>query len=366
LKTDNDRPTRKYRTYIFYRMYTNKIPGGICMKFYSKEKIAISISWLFIFILLLSSVGFAVSTEKKLVFADVGWDSVQVNNRIAKFILENGYRYEVELVAGETIPLFAGLVRGDVDVNMECWVENQQDAYDKAIANGSVVDLGSNFPDSWQGWLVPTYVIKGDPERGIKPIAPDLKSVFDMPKYWEHFKDPEDPTKGAFYSCIPGWECEKINEKKFETYGLKERFNIILPGSNAALVSSMASAYKKGKPWFGYYWEPTWPLGKYDMTRLEEPPYDKELWDAGRGCAYPPTRVNIVVNSSLLKTAPDVVEFLKKYETTAALHNKVLAYMEDNKANVDDAAIWFLKEYESLWSPWVPADVKENVKEALK
>ena len=317
-------------------------------------------------IFLMPAMGYGADPAKKLVFADLGWDSVQVNNRVTKFILEKGYGYEVELVPGETIPLFAGLVRGDVDVNMECWVENQQEAYDKAIAEGSVLDLGSNFPDSWQGWLVPTYVIKGDPKRGIKPIAPDLKSVFDMPQYWKYFKDPEDPKKGAFYSCIPGWECEKINEKKFEAYGLNKKFNVILPGSNAALVASMAAAYKRGKPWFGYYWEPTWPLGKYDMTRLEEPAFDKNLWEADRGCAYPPTRVNIVVNAKLLKRAPDVVAFLKNYETSAAIHNKALAYMQDNNAKVDDAALWFLKEYESLWTTWVPEDVTKKVKAALK
>jgi len=72
------------------------------------------------------------------------------------------------------------------------------------------------------------------------------------------------------------------------------------------------------------------------------------------------------VNAKLIKSAPDVVEFLKKYETTSAIHNKSLAYMEDNKAKVDDAALWFLKEYESLWSEWVTADVKNKVKKSLK
>lgn len=318
-----------------------------------------------VFFFLVPALAHSREKAQTIVFADLGWDSAQVNNRIAKFILENGYSYEVDFVPGETIPLFAGLVRGDIDVEMECWVENQQEAYDKAIAEGSVVDLGSNFSDSWQGWLVPTYVIKGDPERGIKPVAPDLKSVFDMPKYWEHFKDPEDPGKGAFYSCIPGWECSKINESKFKAYGLDEYYNIILPGSNAALVSSMASAYKLGKPWFGYYWEPTWPLGKYDMTRLEEPPFNEEAWETDKGCAYPTTRVHILVNSELIKKAPDVVEFLKKYETTAEIHNKALAYMEENDASVDDAAMWFIEGYESVWSEWMPADVAEKVRLAL-
>ncbi|MEA3470292.1 MAG: glycine betaine ABC transporter substrate-binding protein, partial [Thermodesulfobacteriota bacterium] len=110
-------------------------------------------------------------------FMDLSWDSIQVHNRIAGFIIENGYGYDVEYIPGETIPLFTGLMRGNVDVDMESWTENIQEVYDKGISSGKVLDLGSNYPDSWQGWLVPTYMIKGDPKRGIKPMAPGLKSV---------------------------------------------------------------------------------------------------------------------------------------------------------------------------------------------
>jgi glycine betaine/proline transport system substrate-binding protein len=307
----------------------------------------------------------ATAASKKLVIADVNWDSVQVHNRIAGFIMEKGYGYAIDYVPGATITLFTGLVRGDIDIEMECWVENQQEAYDKGIAAGKIIDLGSNFPDSWQGWLVPTYVIKGDAKRGIKPMAPDLKSISDMPKYWKLFKDAEDPSKGRFYSCIPGWECEKINEKKFKAYGLDKHFNIFLPGSDAALNGSMAAAYKKGQPWFGYYWAPTWVLGKLDMTPIEEPPYNKKIWDNNYACAYPAVKVNIIVNTSLEKRAPEIVEFLKKYETTQAMANKFLAYMRDEKANTQAAAVWFLKNYQDLWSGWVPTDVAKKVKAAL-
>jgi glycine betaine/proline transport system substrate-binding protein len=303
---------------------------------------------------------------KTLHIADASWDSIQVHNRIAGFILENGYGYAMEYIPGNTITLFAGTARGDIDINMEVWVANQREAIDKALAAGTVMDLGSNFPDSWQGWLVPTYVIKGDAKRGIKPMAPDLKSIKDLPKYWKLFKDQEDPSKGRFYSCIPGWECEKINEKKFKAYGLDKYYNIFLPGSDAALNGSMAAAYKRGKPWFGYYWAPTWVLGKLDMTPIEEPPYSKEAWDKDHGCAYPSVKVNIFVNAGLAKKAPEVVAFLKKYETTQAMANKFLAYMQDKKASTSEAALWFLKNYEDLWTTWVPADVAKKVKAAMK
>lgn len=317
-------------------------------------------------VLLVTLSGFTVAASKKLILADVGWDSVQVHNRIAGFILEHGYGYKVEYMPGETIPLFAGTARGDIDINMEVWIDNQQEAYDKAVNAGQVVDLGANFPDSWQGWLVPAYVIKGDPKRGIKPMAPDLKSINDLPKYWKLFKDPEDPSKGRFYNSLPGWECTKFNSKKLKVYGLDKYYNDFITGSDAALNGSIAAAYKRGQPWLGYYWAPTWVLGKFDLIPIEEPAYDKKVWDANSACAYPSVRVNIVVNADLIKKAPEVVEFLKKYETTQAMANKFLSYMREHKATRQAAALWFLKNNQDLWTSWVPGKVSSKVKAALK
>ena len=304
--------------------------------------------------------------KETLVFSDLSWDSAQVHNRIAAMIIEHGYGYGVDYIPVDTISGFAGLMRGDIDITMEIWTDNQQPAWREAVAAGKVIDLGPNFPDSWQGWLVPTFVIKGDPARGIKPMAPDLKSVSDLPKYKDLFKDVEDPGKGRFYSCIAGWECEKINEKKFAAYGLNDTYNLFLPGSGAALVTSMAAAYKKGEPWFGYYWAPTWALGLYDMTPLEEPAYDPEVFKATANCAYPSVKVNIAVNPGMLKKAPEVVEFLKKYETTQAMANKFLGFMETKDADTQSAAEWFLKNNEDVWTGWVSGDVAAKVKKALK
>ncbi|KUK31696.1 MAG: ABC-type glycine betaine transport, periplasmic subunit [Thermoanaerobacterales bacterium 50_218] len=305
--------------------------------------------------------------KEKLVFADLSWDSVQVHNRIAGFIIKHGYGYPVDYQMGETAPLLQGLGRGDVDIMMETWVDNILDALQPLLDSGKVKDLGPNFPDAPQGWYVPAYVIKGDPERGIEPMAPDLKSVFDLPKYWELFRDPEVPDKGRFHNSIPGWLCTKINDQKIKTYGLDKYYNVFLTGSDMALATSIASAYEKGEPWLGYYWEPTWIMGKYDMIMLEEPPYDEEHWKPGDyGCAYPMCRVHIFVNSKLEEKAPEIVEFLKKYETTLKQNNAFLAYLQETGGKAEDAAIWFLKKYPEQWKKWVPADVAAKVEKALQ
>lgn len=327
-------------------------------------------------LLMLSATPALAGAKKTIMFGDYGWDSIQVHNRIAAFIIEKGLGYPTDFVSGETIMLNTALMNGKggqaPHINMESWEDNWQELYDKGIAMGKdpntrkgFIDLGSNFPNSEQGWYVPRYIVEGDPARGIKASAPDLKSISDIFKYWELFKDPEDPSKGRFYTCIPGWECARVNEKKIEAYGLKKYFNIMQPGSGAALAASMERAYKQGKPWFGYYWAPTWVLGKLDMIRLEEPAYAKDVFLSTAACAYPSVKCNILVYKKLPEWAPEVVEMLKNYETSLDLTNEFLSHMKDTGASKEETAVWWLKKYQDKWSQWVSAEAAAKVKAAL-
>ncbi|MBO8153855.1 ABC transporter substrate-binding protein [Thermovirga sp.] len=315
-------------------------------------------------------VGAAFAADKKVVFVDHSWNSIQMHNRIAGYILEKGYGYKPDYMFAESVPGLTGLARGEINVLMELWVDNVLDWYKEEVeGTGRVLDLGEVYPDAPQGWYVPTFVIKGDAKRGIKPMAPDLKSVFDLPKYWELFKDPENPKKGRFYNAVPGWVVHDINLKKLEAYGLLKYFEPFDPGSQTALATAIVSNYEKGKPVLAYYWEPEWIMGMLDMTKLEEPPYDPNRWgkDKDFGCEFPPSKVHIGINAKYAKENPEIVEFLKKYETTLAQNNAALAFMQKNEASVEDAAIWFLKTYQDVWSKWVDDPEKvEKVRKALE
>ncbi len=319
-----------------------------------------------IFLVLTLGCGPALADSPTIVFADLSWNSVMVHNRIVGFIIEKGMGYKADYVPGATATSVAGMAKGDIHVDMESWTLNIQEIYDKYTKSGEVVDLGPNFGQSWEGWLVPTYVIKGDKKRGIKALAPDLKSVEDLKKYSQIFKDPEEPDKGRFYNGVAGWQITKKNTRRLKAYGLDKYFTDFIPGSDAALSGSMAAAYKRGKPWLGYYWAPTWALGLYDMTPLKEPAFDPKVEKETGRCALPSNEINILIWSGLPKMAPDVVELLKKYETTMEINNKFLAHMRETKGDSEAGAIFFLKNYQDLWTKWVSPEVADKVKAALK
>lgn len=303
--------------------------------------------------------------KKKIIFADAGWESIQLHNDIAGFIIEEGYGYETDILPGSTAATFAGFRKGDIDVYMEVWTENLLEAYPEAIEAGDIKEVSINFDDNAQGLYVPTYLIEGDLEKGIEPLTPDLKTVKDLEKYPEIFKDQEEPTKGRIYGSPPGWSADTIMQQKIETYGLDKTFNYFSPGSDTGLSASIAGAMKKGEPWVGYYWEPTWVLGKYDMTLLEEEPHDEEKWKNGYETSFPHMPVTVAVYKELPEEAPELVEFLSNYKTSSQIISDALAYMQENDVETKEAAMWFFKEYEELWTSWVPVDVADKVKAAM-
>jgi len=308
------------------------------------------------------------AAARPVTLVDFSWDSVQVHNRIAAYIIEKGYGKETDFIFAESLPGMMGIERGDADFSMEGWVDNLLDFWEKATAGGKMVSLGTNFPDAPQGWYVPTYIIKGDEARGIKPVAPDLKSVADLPKYWELFKDPENPKKGRLFNGPAGWKVTSINEMKIRGYGLDKQYDAFSAGSETALSTAIKRAYDRGQPILAYYWEPTWVMGLLDMTRLEEPPYDEKLWNDENlyACAIPSVRVLVVANAKFVEANPDIAAFLKNYGTTLEQNNKVLAFMFETKADTRQAAIWFLRNFEDVWTSWVPSDVAGKITAALK
>ncbi|MBW8351634.1 ABC transporter substrate-binding protein [Bacillus sp. IITD106] len=319
-----------------------------------------------LFLLAACSSGASKDSIKVIKFADAGWDSIRVHNSIAQLIIEEGYGYDTDVTVGTTAATVQALEQGDVNVYMELWTDNIKEVYDKAIEKGSIIKASTNFDDNAQGLYVPTYVIEGDAERGIEPIAPDLKTVEDLAKYPEIFKDPEDPSKGRIVGAPSSWVVSEHLETKIKTYGLDETYNYLAPGSDSAIVASLAGAYKKGEPWVGYYWSPTWVTAGYDLTLLEDNPYDEAVWEENKGTEFPPNDVVVAVHKDFPTQAKDVYEFLQNYKTSNALTEDALNYMEENEAEADEAAKWWMNEHEDVWTKWVPENVADKVKKALK
>ena len=303
-----------------------------------------------------SSGGSPAPQEKtSITFADVGWDSIKLNNALAGLVAEAVFGYTWQETPGSTPISHEALMAGDVDVHMEEWTDNIS-AYQTDLEAGKFVELGINFNDNYQGFYVPRYVIDQ---------YPDLKTVKDLAKYPQLFPDPEDSSKGIIYGGITGWEITEIMEKKVQAYGLDEYYNYFVSGSDAVLSAAMTAAWDREEPIVAYYWEPTWLLGMYDFVLLEDDPYDAETYQDGIG-ACPAVTVTVAVSNDFAASNPEFCEFLSKFSMPSATISEALAYMQDNNADYEQAALWLLTEsHPELIDQWLTADQAETMKAAL-
>ena len=307
--------------------------------------------------------------------ADFDWNSANVHTGIVQFILEHGYGCEVETTRGSTTPIMAAHYDSQLDVVTELWYDNIVTQYDAVEAEGIIENIGINTPDSQQAF----YVDRNTAEKY------NIKSVLDMnnPEIAALFSDPENPDMGRMVSCIGGWTCYTINHVKQRVYGLDKFYTNFDPGSSGALAAEIAGAFAKDRPIFTYYWAPTALMGKVDLVRLVEPPYDAACWGAMMDVVedikangkdvYKPTCATEYKDMSLDKsvltawadTHPEETAFLEAYSIPTATVNKLLAFYEgEADGDMELLAMEYLQN-NSEWKSWVSAEVAAKVSGAL-
>jgi|GEM_PF-5650010 len=266
-------------------------------------------------------------------FAEIGWDSGKFFTEVARALVERGFGCKTETLPGTNPITLAAVINGNLDVFVEYW-QGRTESVQAAARAGKVHIVGELVQGGGvEGFYVPEYVIKGDPARGIAPMAPDLKYLADLPKYKALFRDDEDPRKGRLYNCQTGWECELNNNQRMKAYGLHATFNNFRPGSGAALESAITAAFERGRPIVFSYFAPSSILGKYKAVMLEEPPFNEACWKTLRGStqddpcgsASPATNLAVIVSAPFARANPEIVSALARLQFSMQDTNAMLA-----------------------------------------
>ena len=295
-----------------------------------------------------------------IIFGDLSWDSALIQNRIAQYIAEKGYGYPTETKAGDTLPLFQGLKRGDTDVTMEIWLPNQDEAWDTARSEGAVLSVGESLGKDWQSaFVIPAY---------LQEQYPELDSVEDLTddQYKSLFTTAETGGKARLVSCVIGWACEEVNAKQVAGYGLDDHVQIVNPGSGAALNADLEGAYQREEPWLGYQWGTNDPALNLDLVRLTEPAYSDQCWFTTKACAYEDATILIAVNPDLPGSAPDIINMLRNWDFNIDIYKSVVRWRGANPdADINDTALWWLNSNADIWGGWVTPEAAASIQAAL-
>lgn len=301
--------------------------------------------------------------------ADMNWSSATLIAHVDQFILQSGFGCNAELVPGDTMPTGTSMIeKGEPDIAPEMWSNSMKTALDKGVEEKRLRYAGVTLSDGGEeGFWVPKYMVEKDPS---------LKTIEGVIKKAAIFKHPESSKLSAFYGCPAGWNCQISAGNLFSALNLEgSGFDLIDPGSGAGLSGSIAKAYEREEAWFGYYWAPTAVLGKYEMVKVDfgsgvnEQEFTScttiEDCESPKVTMYPPSPVKSVTTEQFAIRAPAAYDYLGKRSFTNQQMNQLLAWMEDNQADGEIAMEYFLTNYESTWTQWLPADVVEKVKREL-
>ena len=313
------------------------------------------------FTLTVSGAG-GTGTKQTVIFSEPNWLSVQIQNRIAQFIVENGYEYPTDTVLGGALPLLEALRDGDTHVTMEIWLPNLSSPWEEALASGEVISLGSSLGSDWQSaFVIPAY---------LQEQHPELDSVEDLKEqqYKALFSTAETGGKARLVSCPVDWDCEPINAEQVAGYGLDDHVQIVKPTSLDDLYASINDAYERGEPWLGYMWSTADPALLLDLVRLEEPLYSDECWETTPiACAYEDATIQIGAHSGLPDLVPDVVEFLRNWDFAIDPHwkNTFRWWVANSDASIEEAASYWLRNNDATWSGWVTDEAAARIRSAL-
>lgn len=312
---------------------------------------------------LLAAPAFAQDGEScgEISITEMNWASASVVTNVANFILEQGYGCDVSIVPSDTVPAVTSVAEnGEPDIVTELWTNSTGEVYQRLKDEGRVEELGAVLePGGVEGWWIPAYLAEEHPE--LKTI----EGVLENPEL----------VGGRFHNCPEGWGCRVVNDNLLPAFGVEDAgIEIFNHGSGETLATSMASAYESEEPWFGYYWAPTAPLGRYDMVKVDMGDYDEaahkkagdpDSTDVGR-TSFPAAPVSTAVTTDFSEEHPQITEFLSKMTFDVDTMNSIVAWMEDNSASGEEGAVYFLTQNTDTWSDWLDDTARENLAAVLE
>lgn len=249
----------------------------------------------------------------------------------------------------EHFPVLAGQNNG---ISPSIWDFAMPEQFAKYVdEEGTVRELQSDI-HAEEGWYVPTYVIEGDPERGIEPMCPSLPNWEALNECVDLFKTDETGDKGAFLTAGLEWAKYYGDEDRIKNLGLN--YEIVFTGSDAALSAAIKRKYDRGEPFVALAWSPHYVTLKYDLTRVEFPEYTDECWGDTYACNWPDITLYKVMSA----------EFPEKYPTANAIFEaadldendirEMMIAVEEEGLSYEEAAQAWMEENTDRWQSWVP------------
>ncbi|MFK8328888.1 glycine betaine ABC transporter substrate-binding protein [Pseudomonas sp. BJa5] len=257
--------------------------------------------------------GQALAKEVSIGYVD-GWSDSVATTNVAAEVIRQKLGYDVKLQAVATGIMWQGVATGKLDAMLSAWLPVTHGDY-WSKNKDSVVDYGPNFKDAKIGLIVPEYV-------KAQSLA-DLKT--------------DTSFKNRIVGIDAGSGVMLKTDQAIKDYGLTG-YNL-KASSGAGMIAELTRAEKKNESIAVTGWVPHWMFAKWKLRFLEDP---KGVYGAAE-------TVNSIGSKELASKAPEVADFLKKFQWQSKdeIGEVMLAIQEGAKPEVA-ARDWVAKHPERV------------------
>ena len=249
-----------------------------------------------------------------------------------------------------------GMADGSIDTIVENW--GHPDLVKKYIdQQGSVQDAGLTGNEGLIGWFVPQW---------MADKYPDITDWKNLNKYAGMFKTSESGGKGQLLDGDPSY----VTNDEALVKNLDLNFQVVVGGSEAALLQSFRSAEANKTPLLAYFYTPQWYAevdgqstpGVKDpiqIAHVKLPPYTDgcDADPAKVACDYPPYHLNKLVSTSFAKSGSPALDLIKNFKWTNEDQNIVSSYIGQDGMSPDDAAKKWIDANPDKVNAWLQGTV---------
>jgi glycine betaine/proline transport system substrate-binding protein len=258
-----------------------------------------------------------------------------------------GYVAQTELGCNVTYPDvkeevgWQGMASGTIDTIVENW--GHPDLVKKYIdEQGVVEDAGLTGNDGIIGWYVPPWMAEK---------YPDITDWQNLNKYADMFKTSESGGQGQLLDGDPSY----VTNDEALVKNLDLDYQVVVGGSEAALIQSFRSAEKNKTALLAYFYEPQWFFSEMKLVKVNLPPYTEgcDADPAKVDCDYPPYALNKLISTKFADSGSPAVTLIKNFSWTNDDQNIVSTYIAKDGMSPDDAAKKWVEENPDKVDAWL-------------
>ena len=245
-----------------------------------------------------------------------------------------------------------GMADGSIDTIVENW--GHPDLVKKYIdEQGTVQDAGLTGGQGLIGWFVPQWMAEE---------YPDITNWENLNKYADMFKTSESGDKGQLLDGDPSY----VTNDEALVKNLDLDYEVVVGGSEAALLTSFRSAEENKTPLLAYFYTPQWYAevngqatpGVKDPVQIAHvklPEYTEgcDADPAKVDCDYPPYALNKLISTQFAESDSPAVDLIKNFEWTNEDQNLVASWIGQDGMSPDDAAAKWIEDNQDKVDSWL-------------